>query len=56
MNDEIRRLGSADPNTFGDSFSGDDTLDALFCALWPISWPAYIAARLASKVAARFVD
>ena len=40
------RLGERNPETIGDCFTGDYTLDFLVVLIWPILWPCYVAYRL----------
>lgn len=42
------KLGEKNRSTIGDSFSGDDKLDALCAATWPAFWPCYLAFQLAA--------
>jgi hypothetical protein len=46
----ISSLGERNPDTIGDSFSGDDTVDLLFCLIWPASWPCYAALRFGRSI------
>lgn len=46
----ITKLGWASPDTIGDSFSGDDTLDIIIVVLWPLFWPCYGAYKLARRI------
>lgn len=41
-----RELGLRNPDTIYDSFSGDDSLDAIIIAFWPLFWPCWVAAKL----------
>jgi hypothetical protein len=46
-----RVLGSASPHTYGDSFSGDDTLDLVLIIAWPIFWPCWSVHKAADRTA-----
>ena len=42
----IASMGRKNPRTHSDSYSGDDTLDALIVYFWPVFWPCFAAYRL----------
>lgn len=41
-------IGNHNPNTIGDSFSGDDFVDAAIVVFWPAFWPSFAAYRAAA--------
>lgn len=43
-----RAMGKANPDTIGDSLSGDDTADVVCVVAWPVFWPCYLV-HLATK-------
>ena len=42
----IFAMGEKSDETYGDSYSGDDTLDFLIVFFWMIFWPCWIAYHL----------
>lgn len=41
----MARIGERNPETIGESFTGDDLLDLIVAALWPVTWPCFAAYR-----------
>ena len=54
-NAALRVLGLANPCTYYDSFSGDDTLDLICIAAWPIFWPMWAINWVADRAASRLL-
>ncbi|MEO3478155.1 hypothetical protein AAFO90_10795 [Phaeobacter sp. CAU 1743] len=52
----ITILGERNPSTFGDSYTGDATLDFWICLLWPLFWVAFAGMYLARVVFEHFDD
>ena len=52
----ISILGEKKPDTIGDCFTGDYTLDLWACLLWPLFWVAFAGMRLARVVFEHFDD
>lgn len=49
-NAALSHMGTTNPNTFGDSFSGDDMLDLICIMAWPLFWPCWAAHKLVQYV------
>jgi hypothetical protein len=39
-------MGERNPQTYGDSLSGDDDLDLCLCVFWYIFWPCYLLCKV----------
>lgn len=46
----LTTMGERSRLTFGDSFSGDDTIDTMLIVLWPLFWPCWVAFRLSRRL------
>lgn len=45
-----REIGLRSEFTFGDSFSGDDTVDLICIVVWPIFWPCYLIHKITGRL------